>query len=179
MAKEKKDWAAITAVAAILTLVVSIIAFRNHILSFLSSVGKFLMDILNIFPTILSFRIPLYSLFIIFLLVVLVSFIIRRYNRREFLKVRDNLLFKILQLQEIGEKSLTYEYTEILELGYGLKINNGKIPKEKESEFKNIISDLVINNLIKYEASTKDQGKLYKMTDKGLKYAKRKKWQVL
>lgn len=179
MAKEKREWAAITAVATILILVISIIAFWSHILSFLSSVRKLFVDILNIFPTILTFGIPLYLLFIIALLVVIVRFIIRKYNRREFLKVRDNLLYSIFQLQEIGEISLTYEYIEILERGYGIKINNEKMPKEKESEFKNIISDLVNNNLIKSYASTKDQGKLYKMTDKGLKYAKRKKWKVL
>ena len=82
-------------------------------------------------------------------------------------------------MQEIGEQSLTYEYAEILELGYGFKLNNGEMPKEKEPEFKKIISDLLKNNLIKSEASTTDQGKLYKMTDKGLRYAKRKKWKVL
>lgn len=178
MGKKKIPWIEITALSTVLLLVIAVIRFHKELFSLLESLGKFFLEFLKIFLLILLFKIPIYFILLLFLLIFFIRFSIRRYKRREFIDVRDGILFQIFQLGEIGTKDLMYEYIEILDSGYGYEINDEILPKDKDLEFKNIIADLLNKNLIKSDASSGSTGKLYKLTEKGFKYARRKKWKV-
>lgn len=104
---------------------------------------------------------------------------IKRIKKRNFVYIRDCILYQLFQLEEIRENSLRYEYIEILKSGFGYKINKETLTKKKEAEFQDIIADLIKKKLIVSEGETKDPGKLYEMSEKGRKYIKRKGRKVL
>ena len=179
MHKKKIPSIEITAICTFLLLLITAIVFRDELSDFLGLIVNLFIKILDILLLILLFKIPIYLLLLLIILFLLIGITIKKIKRRNFVDVRDSILFQIFQLGEIGEKSLIYEYIELLESGFGYKINNEILPKDKELEFKNIIADLLKCKLIISKAETRDKGKLYKLTDKGRKYARRKKWKVL
>lgn len=179
MRKKKIPWIEITTVCSFLLLIITIIVFLDKLSTFFRPKIEIFTKIFDVFPLILLLRIPIYILPLLVILFFLIRVIIKKIKRRNFIYIRDSVLHQIFQLGEIGEKSLTYEYIEILKSGYGYKINSEVLPKEKEKEFKNIIADLLSNKLIKSEAESGATGKLWQLTDKGRKYAKRRRWKVL
>lgn len=172
MRKKKIPWIEITAVSSLLLLVIAI-------LTNLSIFFRWIAKIFDSLSSTLLFKVPIYFSFLLIILFFLIRIFIKKIKRRDFMYVRDGVLFQIFQLKKIAEKSLNYEYIEILKTGFGYEINNEILPKEKKWEFRNIIIDLLNNKLIIAEAETRDEGKLYKLTDKGRRYAKRKRWKVL
>ena len=179
MPKKKIPWIEITAVCTLLLLIMTIIALHDKLSIFFRSIVKIFIKIFDILSSTLLFKVPIYFLLLLIILFFLVRIIIKKIKRRDFMYIRGCVLFQIFQLEEIGEESLISEYIEILHSGFGNEINNEILPKEKELEFRNIITDLLNNKLIIAEADTRDEGKLYKLTDKGRRYAKRKGWNVL
>lgn len=179
MQKKKIPWTEITAVCSFLLLLITIIVFQDKLSTFFRSLGGIYTKIYDVFLLILSLKVPIYVLLLLVIFFFMIRIIIKRIKRKSFVYIRDCVLHQIFQLEEIGEKSLRYEYIEILKSGFGYKINNEVLPEEKETEFQDIIADLFKNKLIISEAETKDKGKLYKMSEKGRKYAKKKRWKVL
>jgi len=162
-----------TFVVAAFFFILSIIVPQLSLENLIVNVAEFLYNCL-------IFKIPIYLLFLLIILIFLSRIIIKKIKkRRKLIYICDSVLHQIFQLREIPEKSLIYEYIEILKTGFGYEINNEILPEEKKHEFQDIIAHLLNKKLIVSKTETSDKGKLYKLSEKGRRYAKKKKWKVL